>query len=82
VDEITATLTLDGVLSTEMADCSQINSEHTKTMEILLAKKKEHYAVAQLRDKVWEYMPCQNDYKSFVYCYFMFDCSSIVYIIM
>ena len=52
VDEITTTLALDDELSREMAECKTVNSEHTRAADILTAKKAEHSAAAQLRDKV------------------------------
>lgn len=52
VDEVTTTLELDRVLSFEMAEFNQANAKHSTVVEAIAAKRKEHNAVTQLRDKV------------------------------
>lgn len=52
VDEINATLARDDVLCHEIAECKKATKEHSIVVDSLSAKQKEHFAVAQLRDKV------------------------------
>lgn len=70
MDEILATLACDAELSHEMAECKKANLAHTKAMETLSAKQKEHRAVVLLRDKVnnsFVLTGFLNDHESQVY---------------
>ncbi len=52
MDEIDATIALDDVVISEIAKCKKAVCEYAAIQDTLTAKKTEHQAAIELRDKV------------------------------